>query len=84
MDANKLEVLRALPYRVQKVCGLCRHGGFVPNTDWGTCIRTQYEHKKHTGPARQLSITRFGSCEGFEPDERRVATLGAYQEFLGP
>jgi len=81
MDHNKLEVLRALPYSVQRVCGLCRHGQF-PNNDWGTCARQQYDHKKHTGPARQLSIVRFGSCAGFEADEAKKATLGAYQEFL--
>lgn len=82
MDANKLEVLRALPYSVQKACGLCKHGSFAPNTYWGTCNQTQYEHKKHTGPARQLSIVMFGGCKSFEADEVKKAQLGAYQEFL--
>jgi len=82
MDANKLEVLRDLPFIVHRVCGLCRHGSFAPNTNWGTCGRTQYEHKKHTGPARQLSIVLFGSCARFEADQQKKEQLGAYQEFL--
>lgn len=83
MDANKLEVLRELPYSVRKVCSLCRHGVFPnPSTDWGTCSEQEYEHKKHTGSPRQLSIVRFGNCSRFELSPRLVATLGAYQEFL--
>lgn len=81
MDANKLEVLRELPYSVHKVCGLCRYGVF-PNNDWGTCSRTEYSHKKHTGPARQLSIVRFGGCSSFEADPVKKDSLGAYQEFI--
>lgn len=83
MDANKLQVLRDLPYTVKAVCGLCVHGVFpTPNNDWGTCAVQQYEHKKHTGPARQLSIVKFGSCERFEADPLKTASLGHFLEFL--
>lgn len=82
MDENKLKVLRELPYQVHKVCGLCKHGVF-PQNDFGTCSRVQYEHKKHTGPARQLSIFRHGSCPHFELKDEATWTLGAYVEFLG-
>lgn len=80
-DANKFEALRDLNYTVQKVCGLCRHGRF-PNNDWGTCSRSEYQHKKHTGAPRQLSIVKYGSCESFEIDESKQALLGAHQEFV--
>lgn len=81
MDANKLQVLQDLPYTIPKTCGLCLHGEF-PQNDWGTCQVTQYEHQKHTGDARQLSILRFGSCPKFEADDQKVLLLGLFQEFL--
>lgn len=85
MDANKLQVLRDIPYEVRKVCGLCAHGIFpTPNNDWGTCGVQQYEHKKHTGPARQLSIVKYGSCPNFETDPIKVGQLALFQEFLEP
>ncbi len=83
MDVNKLQVLRDLPYKVQRVCGLCVHGTFLtPNNDWGTCAAQTYEHKKHTGPARQLSIVKYGSCVSFDADPVKTAGLGHYLEFL--
>lgn len=83
MDANKLQVLRDIPYNIPRVCGLCCHGEF-PNNDWGTCSRHEYQHRKHTGSPRQLSILRLGSCPSFEESPEKVAGLGAYQEFLLP
>jgi hypothetical protein len=81
MDANKLQVLRDLPYTVQPVCGLCVHGVF-PQNEWGTCAAQTYDHKKHTGEPRQLSIVKYGSCAKFESDPEKTASLGAYQAFL--
>lgn len=80
-DENKFETLRSLPYVVQKVCGLCKHGVF-PNNDWGSCSNTAYQHKKHTGDVRQVSIVKAGSCSNFELDETKATTLGAHREFL--
>lgn len=83
MDANKLQVLRDLPYVISPVCGLCVHGKFVtPNNDWGTCELHQYDHKKHTGPARQLSIVKYGSCPKFTPDATKTGPLAFFQEFV--
>lgn len=80
MDASKLKVLRSLPYRVMPVCGLCLHGWF-PKDDWGTCSVHTYEHEKHTGPRRSLSIHKFGTCKKFEP-RPNLSHLGAFEEFL--
>lgn len=80
MDKNKLQVLRELPYRVQRVCGLCLHGQF-PTNDWGTCATAVYDHQKHSEAIRQLSITRFGSCPKFEAGSK-VEGLGGFKEFL--
>ena len=81
MDANKLKVLRDLPYSIQKTCGLCVHGVF-PSNDWGTCQAHTYDHLKHTGEARQLSIFRYGSCPSFKLHEPLLTTIGAFKEFL--
>lgn len=81
MDATKLKVLRDLDYKVQKTCGLCIHGVF-PVNDWGTCQKHEYQHEKHTGGARKLSIVKYGSCKDFKEYDSSGATLGAYQEFL--
>ncbi len=84
MDANKLGELRTIGYKIPKTCGLCRHGVFVGANDWGGCAIRTYEHLKHTGPPRQLSIYVGGSCpDKFEPKEQVANILGAYHEFLG-
>ena len=83
MDKNKLTELRSINYRIPHTCGLCVHGVFVGTSDWGGCAVQQYEHLKHTGPKRQLSIFKGGGCaEKFTLDEARAAQLGAYREFL--
>jgi hypothetical protein len=83
MDANKLAMLRESGYRIAKSCGLCKHGVFVGTGDWGSCAVKTYEHLKHTGPKRQLSIYRGGACtDKFEPSDQLDTVLGAYREFL--
>lgn len=83
MDANKLEELRRIGYTIPRTCGLCVHGTFVGASDFGTCATRQYDHLKHTGPKRQLSIYRGGTCpDKFELDEVRASRLVAYIEFV--
>jgi len=81
VDENKLQVLRNLPYKVLPCCGMCENAWWPnPKTDWGTCDAHQYEHQKHTGGRRQLSIYRYGTCpkfKAFDEDE-----LGAFKEFV--
>lgn len=81
MDNNKLIMLRAIGYKVNKCCGLCKHGTF-PNNNWGTCKIHKYEHLKHTGEARELSINKFGVCGSFEEGENISAELGKFAEFM--
>jgi hypothetical protein len=82
MDQNKLMELRQIDYRIPRTCGLCRHGVFVGVNDWGGCAVRTYDHLKHTGPPRQLSIYRGGSCSGFEENARVPNILGTYYEFI--
>jgi hypothetical protein len=82
MDGNKLVVLRDLGYSIQPTCSFCKHARFPSLTAWGTCIQVSYDHLKHTGPARELSIHRSGTCSMFEKNESQVRMLGAFAEFL--
>lgn len=82
MDANKLKVLQDLPYRIQKTCGLCRHRLFVRDSPWGVCATQTYEHQKHTGAPRQLSIHRSGYCPKFEADPAALNYLEGFRAFF--
>lgn len=84
MDENKLKVLRDIGYEIRPCCGLCVHGTFRGiKDDFGSCAARTYDHKKHTGDARQLSIHRAGLCnEKFELDEAKQGMLGAWAEFV--
>lgn len=77
MDANKLIMLRAIGYKINKCCGLCKHGTF-PNNNWGTCKIHKYKHIKHTGEERELSINKFGYCNSYFSE----CELGSFSEFL--
>jgi len=94
MDQNKLKVLREVSYSIKPACGLCSFGQFreLEGGDFGTCYKFSYQHQKHTGEKRQLSIFRYGSCPSFELDKGNII-LGpdmdigpetAWKEFLKP
>lgn len=80
-DANKFAKLREIGYTIRVTCGICQHGCFKGMAEWGTCDLHQYEHLKHTGPARGVSVVRYGSCpQGVLSTSK--ADLGAHREFL--
>ena len=79
-DANKFAKLREIGYTVPITCGLCTYGTFAKGQDWGTCRLYQYDHLKHTGPARDVSIIRFGTCP--KALLYSALALGAHAEFL--
>lgn len=81
MDKTKLKVLQDLNYTIRETCGLCTHGEF-PNNEWGTCKAQSYEHEKHTGPPRQLSINKYGHCGQFLLDIDLRAGLGEYYQLI--
>lgn len=80
-DPNKFDALRESGYTIPVTCGLCVHGHF-PFADgmWGTCGVIKYEHLKHTGPQREASIVRYGTC----PKAKLSVGVqfGAHQEFF--
>ena len=73
MDANKLEKLKQIKYRIRDCCGLCIHADLAPD-GWGTCLKFTYNHLKHK-EERQLSIHMFGSCGYFIAEEDKIGPL---------
>jgi hypothetical protein len=56
---------------------------FAGRSDFGTCAIKTYDHLKHTGSDRQLSINRYGACaSGFELSDVAEASLGLWRQFL--
>lgn len=83
MDRRKLAVLRSIGYTFPATCGLCafmRRG--TKDANWGTCMVHEYQHEKHSGDTRELSVNAFGSCGEFQPADESRELLGAYAEFL--
>lgn len=83
MDAEKRRVLIQIGYEIPPSCGMCKHADITPGSDFGTCGLHTYEHEKHTGPARQLSINRHGRCPQFEPEGLKYMALHGFREFVG-
>lgn len=82
MDANKLQVLQDIGYVVRDSCGSCINFDPGVASGWGVCTFHSYDHIKHTGVARQLSVNEAGWCPWFERDREDTALLGAYQQFM--
>ena len=81
-DPNKFQALRDAGYTIPVTCDLCVHSTF-PSTGsmWGTCEKIKYQHEKHTGPARDASIIRSGTCPMAALRVQR-GVFGAHQEFI--
>ena len=82
MDANKLKVLQDIGYRILPTCGTCVHRHISPGQSWGTCVRYTYQHQKHTGKPRQLSVYVGGGCQAHEYDEAAQKALEGFGQFV--
>lgn len=84
MDTSKLTALRQAGFVIPQTCGLCLHGQFSsPTSEFGTCNVLTYDHEKHTGPARHLSVYRHGGCRPlFSLDPEKEKQLGKWAEFI--
>jgi len=69
-------------YTVRACCEICTHGTFISTSMWGTCAKHTYEHKKHTGKPRQMSINRVGVCKTFDADESKLDRLQSFRNFF--
>lgn len=81
MDANKLKVLREIGYEIKSTCGICEHIRIAPQAEFGTCNLQTYQHEKHTGDPRQLSVHRSGCCPRFQKGSARFRNLHGFAEF---
>lgn len=82
MDANKRVKLQQISYRIQKCCGICKHGQFNPGRAFGVCDVHSYEHLKHTDSTRSLSVYQFGGCPNWEEDEGCSHEMHSFREFM--
>jgi len=82
VDENKLKKLREIGYVVQGCCGLCKHSMFVSGRLFGSCYKHSYQHKKHTGSERPLSITQSGLCFDYEFNENWRQHLHKYMDLM--
>jgi hypothetical protein len=79
MDKNKLAKLEQIGYSFNNCCAICAHGVFRPNTMFGACVLHNYDHLKHTGPTRDLSIHMLGGClEGFSLGDNKLHILDQF------
>jgi len=82
MDKNKVLKLQQISYEIKPVCGLCQHFSGHDSQGFGSCGNTTYEHLKHTGPERPLSVHAFGSCHEFKKNPIGLGKLHGFAEFL--
>lgn len=82
MDENKLKVLKEVGYVMYKTCDLCEHFRQGASS-FGTCKVHLYEHLKHNGPPREMSVNKSGGCPDWELDETaKEGSLGHYIQFI--
>lgn len=83
-DENKFTVLRTAGYNIPITCRLCKYGQFPNTGEWGTCGLHKYDHGKHTGDKRGVSVCLSGTCPSSIEDPQKVtkAAFGAHVEFL--
>lgn len=83
-DQNKLDALARAGFSIKATCGLCVHATIRVGSDWGTCSKINYEHGKHTGPSREASTHRAGSCSLFEldPTDKSDLAKSGFDRFL--
>lgn len=82
MDSEKFKVLKGIGYVVKETCSTCIHANIRAGAMFGTCEKHSYDHQKHSGPPRQLSINRSGWCPDYVPSATRETELHRFSEFL--
>lgn len=82
MDENKRQQLVVIDYAIFPVCGICKHGVFKKDNDFGECTAYQYVHQKHTGAERDLSVYRYGTCSSPKLRTGVRSFIHGYAEFL--
>lgn len=82
MDENKRQRLKEIGYVIGPTCGTCIARAFRPGSMFGECLRHKYQHLKHTGDERMLSINEHGHCPDYKLDPSLLGPLHGFAEFL--
>lgn len=82
MDLNKDNKLQEIQYKLYRTCGLCSCFEGTKGAMFGVCKKQTYQHLKHTGDARQLSVSVFGSCSEFDWDNSKLSQLHGFQKYI--
>jgi hypothetical protein len=85
VDENKRLKLIEIGYEIRPTCLTCAHGEFrlqEPMGNWGSCLKHDYAHLKHTGERRRLSVYSGGHCSGYEEHRGKTAHIGTFLEFV--
>lgn len=82
MDKNKLKVLQEINYAIPVTCGICLHGRFDGQSNFGVCAKFTYDHLKHTTSKRNLSIFISGGCPKAEIRPEVQGVLETWKEFI--
>lgn len=82
MDVNKRLKLVEVGYEIGPSCGTCKHGRFEYEERFGTCEVNEYQHLKHTGKPRKLSVYEFGRCPKFERAGWVEHAIHGFKEFM--
>jgi len=70
MDANKLQKLKNIGYKLRPVCATCRFFRIVTmDSKFSTCKKHVYVHQKHKEKARELSVHSYGWCSDWEENK---------------
>lgn len=81
MDENKRQILKQIGYEIRPCCGSCKHGR-IGNTGFGDCLLHKYDHLKHSGGPRALSVYQSGWCPKFEMHDAMLLKLHGFNEFV--
>lgn len=84
MDANKDLRLQEINYKLHRTCGLCVYFEGSKGSMFGVCKKNTYNHLKHTGDARALSVNIYGSCLDFDWDTVKLPQLHGFQKYIDP
>lgn len=83
-DKNKLKVLQDINYKILRTCANCKHAELTEYNEWGTCKVHKYQHGKHTGDDRGVSIHKSGTCKSHDYELMVTFRYGAHDQFKEP
>lgn len=82
MDENKRKKLHEIGYTIGPSCDTCVHFQAYSDENFGTCTKYKYQHLKHTGTERSLSVYKHGSCPQYQQQPGIDNIVHGFKEFI--